>query len=58
MRETLQSGLSGLGLSLSEEQINQFCLYGKLLLEKNQVMNLTAILGAGKGGHPPLSLTA
>lgn len=43
MRETLQSGLSGLGLSLSEEQLDRFCLYGKLLLEKNQVMNLTAI---------------
>lgn len=32
-----------IGLSLSEEQINQFNLFYELLIEKNSVMNLTAI---------------
>ena len=43
MKSTLLAGLSELGLSLSSEQIDQFCQYGQLLLEKNQHMNLTAI---------------
>lgn len=38
-----QKGLLDLGLSLSEEQIGQFLKYYELLIEKNQVMNLTAI---------------
>jgi len=32
-----------LGLELSSRQIDQFCLYGDLLLEWNQKMNLTSI---------------
>ena len=43
MRETLQKGLPVLGLSLSAEQIDTLCAFGTALLEKNQVMNLTAI---------------
>ena len=43
MRQTLIEGLPGLGLALSEEQIRQLCDFGALLVEKNQVMNLTAI---------------
>lgn len=43
MRQTLVDGLSGLGLSLSEDQIDRLCRFGALLLEQNQVMNLTAI---------------
>ena len=37
------SGLDKLGISLSEEQINQFLKYYEMLVEKNKVMNLTAI---------------
>lgn len=37
------SGLEKLGISLSEEQINQFLKYYEMLVEKNKVMNLTAI---------------
>ena len=43
MRQTLLNGLPELGLTLSEQQIEQFCQFGSLLVEKNQVMNLTAI---------------
>ena len=43
MRETLQTGLPSLGLTLSEAQVDTLCAFGKALLEKNQVMNLTAI---------------
>ena len=43
MKHTLVAGLPALKLTLSEQQISQFCLYGERLLEKNQVMNLTAI---------------
>ena len=37
------SGLEKIGISLSEEQINQFLKYYEMLVEKNKVMNLTAI---------------
>ena len=37
------SGLEKLGISLSKEQINQFLKYYEMLVEKNKVMNLTAI---------------
>lgn len=43
MRETLETGLPALGLTLSEGQIDTLCAFGQALLEKNQVMNLTAI---------------
>ncbi len=43
MRETLEKGLPSLGLTLSEGQIDTLCAFGQALLEKNQVMNLTAI---------------
>jgi 16S rRNA (guanine527-N7)-methyltransferase len=33
-----------LGISLSQQQIDQFCKYYELLLEWNKVMNLTAII--------------
>lgn len=43
MKETLLSGLPALRLSLSEAQADRLCTFGQLLLEKNAVMNLTAI---------------
>ena len=43
MRNTLLAGLPALNLQLSDRQADQFCRYCDLLLEKNQVMNLTAI---------------
>ena len=36
-------GLEKLNISLSEEQISQFITYYEMLVEKNKVMNLTAI---------------
>lgn len=41
--ELFQSGLSELNLSLSDRQIEQFLQYYELLIEKNRIMNLTAI---------------
>ena len=38
-----EHGLSELNISLSEEQKNQFISYFEMLVEKNKVMNLTAI---------------
>lgn len=35
--------LDSLGISLSDKQIHQFLLYYEMLVEKNKVMNLTAI---------------
>lgn len=43
MKQTLLAGLPALGLSLDPAQVEQFCAFGAALLEKNQVMNLTAI---------------
>lgn len=43
MKETLLAGLPALGLELTEAQADRLCQFGQLLLEKNQVMNLTAI---------------
>lgn len=43
MRETLQAGLPALGLTLTDGQIDTMCAFGAALLEKNRVMNLTAI---------------
>ena len=43
MESALRAGLPALGLQLSDGQLAQLCQYGAALLEKNQVMNLTAI---------------
>ena len=43
MRAALTEGLAQRGQTLTDRQIDQFCEFGRLLLEKNQVMNLTAI---------------
>ena len=43
MRQTLQDGLPALGFALSDKQLDTLCAYGAAMLEKNQVMNLTAI---------------
>ena len=43
MREALLAGLPALGLALTDGQADRLCQFGQLLLEKNQVMNLTAI---------------
>jgi 16S rRNA (guanine527-N7)-methyltransferase len=41
--ELFQKGLSKLNIDLSETQYDQFVRYYELLIEKNKVMNLTAI---------------
>ncbi len=43
MMEAMQAGLPELGLHLEEQQVQTMCRFGQALLEKNQVMNLTAI---------------
>ena len=43
MKETLAAGLPALGLTLTDGQLDRLCQFGRLLLEQNQVMNLTAI---------------
>ena len=43
MRELLESGLAALQISPPPQVFNQFEDYARLLLEQNQVMNLTAI---------------
>ena len=43
LKKVLAEGLEGLGLSPTQGQIDQLALYCDRLLEKNQVMNLTAI---------------
>ena len=43
MRAALEAGLAQAGQTLTGEQIYRLCRFGALLLEKNQVMNLTAI---------------
>ena len=43
MRRTLEQGLTDNGIDLNAQQVDAFCRYGQMLLEKNQVMNLTAI---------------
>ena len=51
MRQTLETGLPALDLTLSEGQIDTLCAFGQALLEKNQVMNLTAITDPGEVGR-------
>ena len=43
MKNTLLAGLPALDLTLSNQQADTMCRFGELLLEKNKVMNLTAI---------------
>jgi len=43
MKTALITGLSELDIQLGEADADLLCLYGQRLLEKNQVMNLTAI---------------
>lgn len=38
-----EKDINALGISLTEEQINQFLIYYEMLVEWNEVMNLTAI---------------
>ena len=41
--DTFKCELEKLGISISEEQLEQFISYYEMLIEKNKVMNLTAI---------------
>lgn len=41
--EKFEQGLEALGITLTEEQMQQFLTYYEMLVEKNKVMNLTAI---------------
>jgi 16S rRNA (guanine527-N7)-methyltransferase len=43
--EKLKSGAAGLGLSLSERQLEQFQIYYQELIDWNERMNLTGITG-------------
>lgn len=43
MKQALQAGLPALDRTLTEAQLDTLCAFGRALLEKNQVMNLTAI---------------
>ena len=43
MKKTLLAGLPEAGLTLTDAQAETFCRFGEALIEKNQVMNLTAI---------------
>ena len=43
MKQTLLNGMERLGIDLPEERIDALVSFGEAVLEKNQVMNLTAI---------------
>lgn len=43
MKQALASGLPQLERKLTDAQLNTFCAFGLALVEKNRVMNLTAI---------------
>ena len=43
MRRTLEQGLTDNSIDLNAQQVAALCRYGQMLLEKIQVMNLTAI---------------
>ena len=43
MKQTLSAGLDRLGLILPEEALDRLTAFGAAVIEKNQVMNLTAI---------------
>ena len=42
-KDLLINGIKELGLEISDIQIEQFCRYYEMLVEKNKVMNLTSI---------------
>lgn len=48
LKQELELGLTGLGLSPAPQAVERLCLYCDRLLEKNQVMNLTAITDPGE----------
>ena len=41
--ERFQNGLSALGIAFSEEILNQFTIFYQMMVERNKVVNLTAI---------------
>lgn len=41
--ERFQNGLSVLGIAFSEEMLNQFTIFYQMMVERNKVVNLTAI---------------
>ena len=43
MLDTLRAGLPELGLSLSDERMQNLCSFGQEMVRQNEVMNLTAI---------------
>lgn len=43
MEQTLREGLPGLNLNLSEQTQKTLCEFGRVVVEQNKVMNLTAI---------------
>ena len=43
MRQTLEAGLDRLGIRLDNETQEKLCAFGQAVIEKNKVMNLTAI---------------
>ena len=43
MKETLRAECARLGIPLTEKQLDQSAAFGEALIEKNKVMNLTAI---------------
>lgn len=43
MKQTLKAECERLGIALTQEQIALLCRFGEALIEKNKVMNLTAI---------------
>ena len=43
MKQTLTAGLDRLGLSLADETLDRLVAFGEAVVEKNRVMNLTAI---------------
>ncbi|MGM9591454.1 MAG: 16S rRNA (guanine(527)-N(7))-methyltransferase RsmG [Oscillospiraceae bacterium] len=47
MEEILKSGFASLGIEISERALAQYRIYYEYLDERNRVMNLTAISGAG-----------
>ncbi len=47
MRNTLDAGLPGLGLDLSDEIRQKLCDFGAAVVKQNEVMNLTAITEPG-----------
>ena len=51
MRQTLEAGLPELGLTLTENQIEKLCAFGRAVVKQNEVMNLTAITQSAQIGR-------